>query len=419
MWCSSANIRNVNKCNIIFNIICFILLFYIMELNFAFLLKMNNNYQNICFAEKTANDNDFEEEISGAVNEALDSIDFSGLEDLIDVENSFFGFEEFGFKEYVKMLINGEQVINIENVFNSIKTNLIDNLKNLLKPILLILVVVLLVNVFNNFKSDKVSKVSEIIYFVSFSVIIVILSVLIKDVMAESKSKVLSIQKQMSLVFPIILTLISTMGGVLTVGAYSPMLSFLINIVSSVFIYFLFPLFSLSVILSILGNLSDNLKLDKFNDFIKSLFKWVVGVVFAVFMGFLSIKGLTAGVSDGISVKATKFAIKNYIPMLGGYINEGFEFIKAGSMLVKNATGVVSILLLFLSIISPILMIAMFQLLLRLLSGLVEVFGDKKSSKLIFDISNSLKFLIVILVGVALMYFFTIFLLICSASSLV
>ena len=49
----------------------------------------------------------------------------------------------------------------------------------------------------------------------------------------------------------------------------------------------------------------------------------------------------------------------------------------------------------------------------------VEVVGDKKSSNLIYSISSSLRLLVVVLVGISLMYFFTIFILLCSASNFI
>ena len=41
--------------------------------------------------------------------------------------------------------------------------------------------------------------------------------------------------------------------------------------------------------------------------------------------------------NDGVSVKITKYAIKNYVPILGGYISEGFDFIKNQSFIISAA----------------------------------------------------------------------------------
>jgi len=164
-------------------------------------------------------------------------------------------------------------------------------------------------------------------------------------------------------------------------------------------------------------NLSANV-VTKLNGFIKSLFKWIIGTVFAVFMGYLSIKGFTAGTSDGISIKATKYAIKNYIPMLGGYISDGFELVKAGSLIVKNAIGFAGVIIIFFTSISPIILIGISQLGLKLISGILEPMGNTKTASLLESISDSLKLLLVVVVGVVIMFFLTIYLMTVTASNI-
>ena len=156
--------------------------------------------------------------------------------------------------------------------------------------------------------------------------------------------------------------------------------------------------------------MSSNAKLDKLNGFVFALFKWILATTFTVFIAFLSFQGLTAGGVDGISIKATKYAIKNYIPMLGGYISDGFELVKAGGMLVKNATGFVGIVIMIGSIIKPVLTVGVIELGLKLLAGLAEPVGGKQASSLLYSVAKSLKLLVVILLGVALMFFLTVFL---------
>ena len=384
--------------------------------NFAFISGIEKG----CVFAESNNSANLEEELEKETDKLLDNIDFTEIENIvlnIDKEGLF--FNGIGFKEYVSLVIKNKEKIDIETIFSLIFKNLKSRFTSLFSPLILVLVVVLICNLFNVIKSGKISGVSEVVYFVCFSIVVIIISSIVKDLITDSKTCVLSLKKQMDSVLPILLTLIMGMGGVVSAKAFSPLVVILSNIVSAIFINILFPLFTLSLVLSIVGNLSESNKLTKLNGFVKSLFKWIIGVVFAVFMGFLTIKGLTAGASDGLSIKATKYAIKNYIPMLGGYINEGFELVKAGSMLVKNATGFVGVILLFFSIITPIISIAIIELGMKLLAGVIEAVGDKKASNLIYMISGSLKLLVVILVGVALMYFITLYILLCSASNFI
>ena len=169
-------------------------------------------------------------------------------------------------------------------------------------------------------------------------------------------------------------------------------------------------------IFAILGNLTETIKLDKFQSFLSSVFKWAVGIVFTLFTGFLSIQGITAGRYDSVSIKATKFAIKSYIPIIGSYISEGMDFLVLGSILVKNTIGLVGILVLFITIISPIVSILVVKLGMQLSGAILEMCGSKKLSDFINSCSKILVMPIVIILGVAFMYLITVALIMCTAN---
>ncbi len=397
-------------------------MFVLFILLFAFLILMTNNnlfLNNYAFAENEPTEN-VEEELKSETSKVIDGIDFSELNDAfneLDFDFDLFGGK--GFKEFVVSVIEGGETINIASFFNILLASLRNSIKKVLSPLFLILIVVLLCSMFNNIRSGKISGVGEVVYLVCFSVVVIIVSTISSQLIVQTKTSLSQMQRQMNAIFPILLSLMTVMGGVVTVKAYTPMLAFFSNVISNIFVYVLLPIFSLSLVLAIIGNISPNTKLSKLGGFVSSLFKWIAGTTFAVFMAFLSLQGITAGAADGISIKATKFAIKNYIPLLGGYISDGFELVKAGGLIVKNATGFAGILLLFATIIVPVVSIAIIELGLKLLAGVIEPIGDSQSANLLYSIAKSLKLLVAIIVGVALMYFLTIFLITCSISNII
>lgn len=409
--CKCNNFHNIRKIGAIFT--------YILVL-FAVLFKMNIFKPNIFIVAEpvTNSEKTVEEELSQSTSEVLDDIDFSELEDLVScIDLDFFNGKTF--KQYVKDVIDGKEDFDISDFFQIIKTLILKNIKSIISPLLIVLCVALLCVLFSNMQSGKIAQQLEIVYLICFSVVVIIVSVIISKLVFNSKNGIVKMQKNMNAIFPILLLLMSNMGGAISAKAYTPLVSVLSNIISNIFVYFLLPLFSLSLVLSIISHISSNTKLNKLNGFIKSLFKWVTGSVCAVFMGYLAIKGFTAGASDGISIKATKYAIKNYVPILGGYISEGFELVKAGSMIVKNAIGFVgSLIILFISLL-PILSIAICELGLKLISGILEPVGATKTANLLDSISGSLKLLSAIVIGVAVMYFLTIYLITCTAVNII
>ena len=395
------------------------MLLIVFTFTFAFFI-LTTNYFNIdletFIVAKSEGVSDVE--INASVSDVLEEIDFSELENIIH-ENPYFEeiFDGDDLKTIIKRIVAGEVVLSFDTLWNVVLQYLKEVFFQILSPLLVVLVIILLCNVFNNLKSKSISGVGNVVYLICLSVVLIILIYLSANIINSTKNTLLKMQSHMRTIFPILITLMSLMGGNASVKAYTPMFTFLSNTIMYVFIYVLLPLFLASFILVVIGNLSENAKLTKLNLFINSLFKWVVGSVFAVFMSFMAINGISAAAGDGVSIKAAKYAIKNYVPMLGGYISEGFELIKAGGLLVKNATGVISVVFIILNIFSPIVSIALLELGLKFLAGIVEPVGDKRSSTVLFGVANSLKLLVVIIVGVSLMFFLTIFLVMCSVSN--
>ena len=173
------------------------------------------------------------------------------------------------------------------------------------------------------------------------------------------------------------------------------------------------------MVFSIVGNLSNNVRLDKFVAFLQSAFKWTIGLCFTIFLGFVSIQGVMAGAVDGLSVRTAKFAIRSYIPIIGAYVSDGFSIIMASSMLIKNAVGGVGLFLLLSIVISPVLNLVLFMLALKFMAGIIEPIGDKKIASFINDLSKSLSLLIALLVAISFMYTILTGLVMCSANLVV
>ena len=118
----------------------------------------------------------------------------------------------------------------------------------------------------------------------------------------------------------------------------------------------------------------------------------------------MTIKGISAGSFDSVSIRTTKFALKTYVPLVGGYLSDGFNLIMASSVLIKNAVGTAGLLLIFVSIISPVLTILVFKWALHLVSAFIEPLLDDKISNFLFSVSKALNMLIASILCVALMY---------------
>ena len=359
-------------------------------------------------------DNANANKLSQVVMQVLDGIDFAELDNVV---GELASVELFGgsVKDKVAKLLSGEFFTNYSSVFQAVVSVFLVDIREFLPFLFTILAIGILSSLINEFKNGS-DGTSDIIHFVCMSVMVITIIFIFKDILSLVSDTLSILLKQMEIIFPILLALMTAIGSFSSVSIYNPLVAVLTTIVGFVFEKLLFPIFIVVFVLSILGNLTETVKLGKLQSFLSSLFKWSVGIVFTLFTGFLSLQGITAGRYDSVSIKATKFAVKSYIPIIGSYISEGMDFLVLGSVLVKNTVGLVGVFILFLTVLSPIISILIIKLGLQLSGAILEMCGSKKLSEFTTSCSKLLVMPIVIILGVAFMYLITIALIMCTAN---
>lgn len=362
-----------------------------------------------------ANDNDdISGQISQSVADIVANLDFSGLDEIISNMDSLEIFDG-SVKDKLIDIISGDYFTNYSSLISSIFSLILGDIRSILPFIFTLLAIGILANLITEFKSDN-SNVNDVIHFVCFSIMIITILFAYKDVLEVTSNTLGLIVGQMQIIFPMLITMLTSIGSLSSVSIYNPMVAVLTTVVGVVFQDFLYPVFITMFLLCILGNLTSTIKLDKFQGFLSSSFKWIVGIVFTLFAGFLSIQGITAGKFDSVSIKATKFAVKSYIPIIGSYISDGMDFLVLGSVLVKNTIGLVGVLILFITIISPIINILVLKLTIQLCSGILEMTGSGRMSNFLSSCSKLLVYPIIIILAIAFMYIITISLVMCTAN---
>ena len=356
-----------------------------------------------------------EELLEEQVKTQLDEMDFSELNDLVEDDNLDITNESF--KGMVDNLINGQSITDVKTVLGKILSRMFKEIRSLIPIIFMIVAIAVLGNIVSSFQPTSNSKtISDITHFVCVAVVIVLIVSIINNVYTSTAECISAMANQMSILFPILLTLLTAMGSVVSVGIYQPIVAILTGGVAVVFKRIVFPIFVLSLIFVILNNLSNDIKLNKFISFLSSSFKWIVGFVFTLFAGFLTIQGISAGKYDTISLKATRFAMKSYVPVVGGYLSEGLDYIMLSSILIKNAIGVAGLLILLGTILVPIITILILKLGLQFVAGIIEPMGNNRISNLCEDLSKVLIFPIVVILAMAFMYVLSVGLIMCTIS---
>ena len=394
-------------------VFCSILIFLIIGFAISIMLPQG------IYAAGESNDEIFDK-LDQSVGEQLGMLDLSGLDKILEELGLEDGglFENKTFAEKVQSILDGEFAEDTQGFLQAFLKLIFDGIIKLLPVLSGIAVVAILCGIITNMKSGFISQATgEIVFFACFAIVIVLTLSCAAGLIESAENAVRLLKKQMNLAFPILLTLMAGVGGVVSAKAYQPAVALLSGGVAEIVANVILPLFVFTLVFSVVGNLSKSVKLSKLTDFFKSTSVTILAITFTVFTAFMSVQGLTAGAFDSVSIRAAKFATKSYIPILGGYLADGFDLILAGGLLVKNSVGVAGLLLLVSTILSPIIQILAVTFGLKLVAAIVEPATDERITSFLTSVSKNLNMLIVAILAVAFMYFISIMLLIFTSNA--
>jgi stage III sporulation protein AE len=159
------------------------------------------------------------------------------------------------------------------------------------------------------------------------------------------------------------------------------------------------------LVLSVLDNLSENFSLSRLSGLIKTASGWSLGICFTVFIGVMAVQGFGAAAIDGVSIRTAKYAIDNFVPIVGGMFADTVDTLVGCSLLVKNALGITGIILLVGYLAAPLLRVLATILILRIIAAILEPITDTRIVNCVGNASSALVMLATTQLCIAAMFF--------------
>lgn len=379
----------------------------------------------VCSPAQVANadDNKSEEEVrkelSDAVNDAIDRLDLSDLQKFLDSltaqEKEAININDV--KAALKSLVNGQTDDFFSKLIGLLAGTLGKYFAGFLPSFITIIVICLLKNMLGNLTGGLAGgSTTEVVHIVCYCAVIIVLITGISSVIATVTQTIALLVGFSRAIFPVLLTLLSMLGGATTVATYTPLMAVLSGLIMKIITVVIVPAFIATIVFSVVGNISKNVKLDKLTKVVKSASTWLIGIVFGLFATFLTVQGITGGVVDKFGFNVAKFALSSYVPVLGGYLSDGFDLLSTSLVLVKNAIGYTGAVILICIVLFPLVKVVIFTLTLRLTSAIVEPIGDTRMSGLLHTVAGNMNLLITALAGVAFLFYILLMLFIGSCN---
>lgn len=142
------------------------------------------------------------------------------------------------------------------------------------------------------------------------------------------------------------LSFIPVLSGITVAGgqpasatAYNMALFGVCEVVSQIAVTTIVPLLCIYLAFTIVGGVTPSLKLDGLSGGIKTVATTVLSFIVTVLVAMLTIQSLVGNAADSVGVRAAKFAIGSFIPVVGGPLADVFSSVQGCVRLLKTTVG--------------------------------------------------------------------------------
>ena len=309
--------------------------------------------------------------------------------------------------------------IDMGELFSSAITGSIDNesiLKSILKAIggevldsitVLgsILVIIVIHSILKSLSDGLENKgIAQITYYVQYILIVTLIMTNFVQILDIVRESIQSLVGFMNSLIPIMITLMITTGSIVSANLIQPIILFLITFIGNFLTGIIIPLILVSTALGIVSKISDRVQVDKLSKFFKSSVVWILGVILTIFVGVVSIEGTLSSSVDGITAKTAKAAVSSFIPVVGKILGDAVDTVIGCSSILKNATGIVGVIILIGIAIVPIIKLVALMAIYYLGAALCQPIADEKIIQLLEQMGDTFKVLLAIMCSISVMF---------------
>ena len=334
--------------------------------------------------------------------------DLEGVYDYISTMKSDFELiNDLDPVSYIKNYITtGKGNLSFSKICDAVISLLFKEVKTVLSMCITIVVIGIICSLIKNLQSAVSSdSISEIAFYACYALMIIVLTRTFIISLDLAKDIITEISGFMSKLLPILVVMLGVAGGFTESATMDPIVLGTTIIIPKIYLNIILPLILITFVLQFTNNISTEPKISNLCSLVKSAVLWIQGLILTVYIGLLTVRGITASTIDAVTLKTAKFTIDNFIPIVGKTFSDAITSVAGYSLIIKNAIGSVGLLVLILIILYPIIKIFLSSIILKISSSLLEPIADKRITKAVFSAGDSLILILSSVLCVSLMFF--------------
>lgn len=310
-------------------------------------------------------------------------------------------------KEYIQSYISeGKGNLSFDTLAKATLSVCFKEVKSVLALVISIVTIAiicaLLKNLQDAFADESISKIA---FYTCFVLIIMILSRSFIISISVAKDVINNISEFMNALIPILVTMIGLAGGITSAAALDPFILGAVILIPKIYTTIIIPMILMGFVLEFANNLSEEHKITNLCGLLKQCILWLQGIIVTAFIALLTIRGITSSTLDAVTLKTAKFAIDNFIPIVGKTFSDAITSVAGYSLIIKNAISSIGLLVIVLILLHPIIKLILMTFIYKLSSALVEPISDSRITKSLEAAGNSMVLIISCVLTISLIFF--------------
>ena len=357
----------------------------------------------VCPLEGAAQeDGDARASVNAQIDEVLGGLDFSALSDMQLGLPGQSGTRSVA--ETVRALALGE-ALSPEDMLTGVLRLFGSQAARLGALMLAIMLPVLLASLVTHTLAADGGAVSSLGRSVCFMLVLIPVVMCVLAELTHARETITETTRRMEQILPLLLTLLTAVGG----SASSAFLHPVVVAASGSMVYLarevILRLVMCTCAVTTVNHLSDRAHLTRMAHLLRSAVCWLLGVSFTVFLGAMSMQGVCSASIDGVAIRAAKYAVDNFVPVVGGMFSDTMDTLVGCTLIVKNALGVTAMLILVSVLAAPLVRTLAVVAVLKLSAALLEPVADADVVRAIGDFSGTVVLFFITMLCVGTLYF--------------
>ena len=339
------------------------------------------------------------------LNSVIDGLDFSAVAgDTVGITWSGEATDKDSIREVVAAISRGE-TLDADALLSSVLNQFLHEITGKGRLMLSLMLPVLLMAVLSRLICGQGNALSGMCQGACMTVVLIPMITQVIGELESTKETIVSLTGQMERMLPLLITLLTAVGGSASSAFFHPMV-----VMASGSMVFAAREVVLRLVICVcavtaVNHLCGGAHLTRMARLLRSAACWLLGVSFTVFIGTMSLQGVCSASIDGIVIRAAKYAVDNFVPVVGGMFSDTMDTLIGCTLIVKNAMGVTCVLTLCGVLLRPMLHTLSSVAVMKLSAALLEPVAQERIILAIGDFSRIMVLFLITMLCVGAMYF--------------